>query len=416
MASFRDRLIKSYNILTNNLLPTIDGADSITSMGATYSRIYRDTSAKVMAPIVTRIAMDVASIPIRHVDVDGDGNFLAIRKGELNDRLEIQANIDQSGRAFVQDACATELEKGVAVLVPIETSTDFNEPGSFDVLDIRVGNVVEWFNRSVMVDVYNEIIGERVQIILPKSGIGIPYNPLYSIMNEQNSTLRRLIDKLALLDLVDSKSGSPNLDLLLQLPYAIKNDKRQEEAERRLGALEAQLNDGKYGIAYIGSTEKVTQLNRAVENTLGARVSDLEESLYNQLGLTPNIFAGTAKPEETLAYYNRTVLPIARSISDSMRTAFLSRTAIKRGQSVIPMPNIFELAPIDVLADAADKFTRNEIMTSNEIRAKIGLKPDESKEANELRNKNLNKEANPKEDEELDNNKSESDTMKEVEE
>ncbi len=390
MPSFMDRLKLSYNILRSRGV-NVGPGQMITSTvpSSIHSGLRYDTNNAVLAPIKTRIAIDAASIPINHILVDEFGQFVEKRQSELNDRLTIMANIDQSGAAFIQDAVMTMLETGACALVPIEISGS-PDSGTYDILSIRVATITEWFNYSVKVEVYNELIGDRTNLTLPKSFVAICYNPLYAVMNEPNSTLRRLIDKLSLLDVADGRLYSPQLDLVLQLPYSLKNERRETEATRRLVALEEQLYDRKYGIAYIDSTEKLTQLNRPVTNTLSDTVEALTTSLHSQLGLTPSIFAGTATEGEMVLYNNRTILPIMKSLTDAMVGAFFSRTAIRQGNSVMVFPNLFKMAPLETTAEAVDKLTRNAIMTSNEVRAVFGLTPSDDPDADALRNKNIN--------------------------
>ena len=390
MPSFMDRLKLSYNILRSKGVDV--GPEQMVTSSApssVYSGLRYDSNASVLAPIKTRIAIDAANIPIKHILVDELGQFLEDKESELNDRLSIMANIDQTGKAFLQDAVTTMLEEGACALVPIEISASPSS-GTYDILSMRVGTIVEWFNYSVRVEVYNEAIGERTQITLPKSFVAICYNPMYSVMNEPNGTLRRLVEKLALLDQADGRLYSPQLDLVLQLPYALKNERRQNEANRRLEILEEQLYNRKYGIGYIDATEKLTQLNRPVTNTLADTVDGLMSSLHSQLGLTPTIFAGTATQEEMLLYYNRTILPIMNTLADNMVGAFFSRTAIRQGNSIMVFPDLFKMAPLETFAEAADKLTRNAIMTSNEVRAVVGMVPHPDPDADALRNKNLN--------------------------
>ena len=395
MPSFMDRLKASYDVLRRGNEVYVGPEEMVTSTfpSSTYSRISYDTSSAVTAPIKTRIAMDAANIPIRHVLVDEYGQYVETKPSELNDRLTIMANIDQSGTAFIQDAVMTMLENGACALVPVEVSSNPNS-GTYDILSMRVAPIVEWFNYSVTVDVYNEFLGEKEHKTLPKSFVAIAYNPLYPIMNEPNSTLRRLIDRLALLDVADNNFFSAQLDLILQLPYTLKNEKREAEAIRRLESLEAQMNDRKYGVAYIDATEKITQLNRPATNTLFDTVVKLTESLHSQLGLTPSIFAGTATQEEMLMYNNRTILPIVKSVTDSITGAFFSRTAIRQGNAVMAFPDLFKMAPLEAFAEAADKLTRNAIMSSNEIRSVVGLHASDEADADALRNKNLNQSDN----------------------
>jgi hypothetical protein len=391
MPSFMDRLKLSYNILRNNRGVDVGPEQMITSTvpSSIYSGLRYDTNNAVLSPIKTRIAIDASSIPVNHVLVNELGQFIEKRQSELNDRLTIMANVDQSGAAFIQDAVMTMLEDGACALVPIEIS-GIPSSGTYDILSMRVATITEWFNYSVRVSVYNELTGDRVERVLPKSFVAICYNPLYAVMNEPNSTLRRLIDKLALLDVADARLYSAQLDLVLQLPYTLKNERREAEAARRLESLEEQLYDRKYGVAYIDATEKVTQLNRPVTNTLLEAVEGLTSSLHSQLGLTPSIFAGTATEEELVAYNNRTILPIMKSLTDGMVGAFFSRTAIRQGNSVMVFPSLFKMAPLETTAEAVDKLTRNAIMTSNEVRAVFGLVPSEDPDADALRNKNLN--------------------------
>ena len=390
MPSFMDRLKLSYNILRSKGVD-VGPEQMITSSApsSVYSGLRYDSNASVLAPIKTRIAIDAANIPIKHILVDELGQFLDNKESELNDRLSIMANIDQTGVAFLQDAVTTMLEEGACALVPIEISASPSS-GTYDILSMRVGTIVEWFNYSVRVEVYNEAIGERTQITLPKSFVAICYNPMYSVMNEPNGTLRRLVEKLALLDQADGRLYSPQLDLVLQLPFVTKTERRQTEATRRLEALEEQLYNRRYGIGYIDATEKLTQLNRPVTNTLADTVDGLMSSLHSQLGLTPTIFAGTASQEEMLLYYNRTILPIMNTLADNMVGAFFSRTAIRQGNSIMVFPDLFKMAPLETFAEAADKLTRNAIMTSNEVRSVVGMIPHSDPDADALRNKNLN--------------------------
>lgn len=394
MPSFMDRLKLSYNVLRNKE-PTVDDSQMVMSSAPplVYSGLRYDTNASVLAPIKTRIAIDAANIPIKHVLVDELNQFLETRNSELNDRLSIMANVDQTGMAFIQDAVMTMLEEGACALIPVEISGPPNS-GSYDILSMRVGTIVDWYNYSVRVEVYNEIVGERVEKVLPKSFVAICYNPLYAVMNEPNGTLRRLVEKLALLDSADNRLYSKHLDLVLQLPFTLKSDRRQTEAQRRLDTLEAQLYDTNYGIAYIDATEKVTQLNRPVTNSLFETVEALSTSLHSQLGLTPAVFSGTASQEEMLHYYNRTILPIMNTLADAMVGAFFSRTAIRQGNRIMVFPSLFKMAPLETFAEAADKLTRNAIMSSNEVRAVVGMRPHPDPDADALRNKNLNQSDN----------------------
>lgn len=402
MPGFADRLKFAINVLANRIEPD-NGDYYVSSGGVVNHRVYRTAAEAVLAPIVTRISIDAANIPMRHVTVDEDGFYVENRKSELNNRLQVAANIDQTGVAFMQDVISTILEEGVCAIVPVEVTTNPAVSTTYDILQLRTGSVRGWYTKTVELEVYNERIGDRSVIKLPKTYVALVYNPLYRIMNEPNSTLKRLQDKLVLLDIADNAANSPNLDLILQLPYVVKNTKREDEATARRTLLENQLRDSRYGIAYIDATEKITQLNRPVANNLIDQVQYLTDSLYSQLGLTPKMFSGEASPEEILAYYNRTLEPILNAIAGAMKKSFLTQTAISQGQDIKVFPDIFKMAPIDALAEAADKFTRNEIMSSNEFRSVLGLRPRENPEADELRNKNLNREAQngtqPKSDE-----------------
>ncbi len=390
MAGFMKRIKNSYNVLTNkNDLSEDHIIFDSGSGGSPFT--FRDSAEAVLAPIITRISMDAASIVIRHVDVDEYGSFKRVRESVLDNRLNISANIDQTSRAFLQNAVMTMLDTGSCIIVPVEVSISPKITAAYDILSMRVGEVETWHTRSVDVKVYNDQLGERVTVHLPKSYVAVVYNPLSRIMNEPNSTLRRLQDKLALLDAADNRTNSPSLDLILQLPYVTKTELRKREAATRLAEFEAQLLDSAYGIAYIGSTERITQLNRPVANTLPAQVQYLTEMLYNQLGLTQAVFDGTASEEENLQYYNRTIEPLVKAIVDSMRVAFLTKTALTQRQDIMAFPNLFKMAPLETMADAADKFTRNEILSSNEVRSLIGIHPVDDPSADELRNKNLNK-------------------------
>lgn len=393
MASFMDRLKTSYNILSGRTElvefdPAVTRTSMMPSLGA--RRITSDTAKATLAPMIARIAIDAANLPMRHVLLDEDRQFKEIVSSELNDRLMIRANIDQSGVAMLQDAFMTMLYTGACALVPIEISSDSLYTAT-DILSMRVGTITSWYNKTVDVYIYNELTGDYTTKKLPKEFVAIAYNPMYSVMNEQNSTLSRLIDRLNLLDAADGKLFSPQLDLILQLPYTLKSTRAKAEAERRLDALYAQLEDRKYGIAYVDASEKVTQLNRPVTNELFKTVQELTASLHAQLGLTPEIFAGTASQEETIAYNNRTILPLVTALTDAMVGSFFTRTAIRQGHSVMSFPNLFKMAPLSQIAESADLLTRNEIISSNEVRRFMGLRPSKDPEADELRNKNLNK-------------------------
>lgn len=340
-------------------------------------------------PIYNRIAMDAAAIDIKHIRTDEEGRFLYEMDSELNECLSTEANIDQSGRAFIQDAVQSMLDEGHVAIVPVETTADPRLTQSYDILQLRVGKVTEWFPYSVRVQVYNERTGLRDEVIVPKRQVAIVENPLYAVMNEPNSTLQRLLRKLNLLDVVDEQSSSGKLDLIIQLPYVIKTEKRKQMAEDRRKDIEQQLSGSKYGIAYTDGTEHIMQLNRSVENNLLAQVQYLTSMLNSQLGITQEVMDGTADEKTMLNYYTRTIKPILSAITDEMKRKFLSRTARTQHQTIAFFRDPFVLMPVSQLAEAADRFTRNEIMSSNEFRSILGLKPSDDPAADRLRNKNL---------------------------
>lgn len=359
--------------------------------GARVDRIrLRYTSERsIISSIYTRISIDVADVEFKHVRLDGDGRYTESIDSKLARCLDIEANIDQDPRAFRQDIVMSLFDKGVIAIVPVDLTLNPSETTSWDILSLRVGEIIEWYPEHVKVNVYNQKIGRREDIILPKSIVAIVENPLYSVMNEPNSTLQRLIRKLNLLDTVDEQSSSGKLDLIIQLPYVIKSEARKTQAETRRKDIEMQLKGSQYGIAYTDGTEKITQLNRPVENNLLAQVTYLTEMLYNQLGLTEDILKGTANEATMLNYYNRTVKPLLDAISEAMTRKFLTKTAITQKQAIVYFRDPFKLVPISQIADIADKFTRNEIATSNEIRSAIGWKPSKDPKADELRNSNM---------------------------
>ncbi|UNI72572.1 MAG: portal protein [Chaetfec virus UA24_144] len=344
----------------------------------------------IISSIYNRIAIDVAAVRIRHVRRNANGHFLETIDSPLDQCLTTSANLDQTGRAFVQDLAISLFDEGSVAIVPVETSVSPVNTAAFDVLSMRVGRIVEWYPDSVRVSTYNEWKGQREEIVLPKASVAIVENPLYSVMNEPNSTLRRLTHKLALLDQVDEQSSAGKLDVIIQLPYTIKSEARQAQAEKRRKQIEMQLEGTKYGIAYIDGTEKVTQLNRPAENNLMTQIESLTALLYSQLGLTKEVFEGTADEKTMLNYFNRTVEPIVAAICDAMARSFLTKTARTQGQDIMYFNDPFKLVPVSELADIADRFTRNEIMSSNEMRAIMGMRPVDDPRADELRNKNLN--------------------------
>ena len=361
------------------------------------SRLFFAPDKSIVKAIATRIAMDVAAITIEHVKIDDNGNYQDTIDSPLNECLNLSANIDQTGRAFIQDAVESMFDEGVVALVP----TDVTFPSSISVRDpeftegfsiekLRTGKVTEWYPQHVKVKVYNELNGKYEDVVLSKLYVAIVQNPLYSIMNEPNSTLQRLIKTYNDIDRINAESTSGKLDLIIQLPYVVKSDLKQQQAENRRKLIEEQLTGSKYGIAYIDGTEKITQLNRPLENNLWAQASDLEKKLFNQLGLTQDVFDGTANEAAMLNYYNRTVEPIAGAFADEMRRKFLSKNARSRGQSIIYFRDPFRLVPVSQMAEIADKFTRNEILSPNEIRGEIGYKPNADPRSDELRNRNIN--------------------------
>lgn len=343
----------------------------------------------IISSIYTRLCIDVASIDIRHVRLDDQDRYLEDIESGLNNCLTLEANIDQAARALRLDIAMTLFDKGVAAVVPVDTSLSPEESGGYDILTLRVGDIVAWYPKHVRVNLYNEAIAERQEITLPKSMVAIIENPLYSVMNEPNSTLRRLLHKLNLLDAVDEQSASGKLDLIIQLPYVIKSEARRQQAEQRRADIEFQLKGSQYGIAYTDGTEKITQLNRPVENNLMKQVEFLTTMLYGQLGLTDAVMNGTADEKTMLNYWNRTVEPVLAAITGEFKRKFLTKTARTQRQSVMFFRDPFRLVPIENIAEIADKFTRNEIMTSNEMRQVVGMKPHPDPKADQLLNSNM---------------------------
>lgn len=346
----------------------------------------------IVNAIYNRIALDVASLKFRHVRLDENERFKAEMSTGLNEVLKTEANLDQSGRAFVHDMVLSMIDEGVVAAVPVETTDDPEVSSSYDILQMRVGPIVEWYPQHVKVRLYNSVTGQRQEFIFRKRDVAILENPFYAVMNAPNSTLQRLIRKLRLLDVIDEQAGSGKLDLIIQLPYTIRSEARQQQAEVRRKSVEDQLAGNKLGIAYIDSTEKVIQLNRSVENNLLKQVEYLTSMLYSQLGFSQSILDGTADEQTMLNYQNKTVEPLASTITDEFKRKFLTKTARTQGQSVMFFTEPFRITPVSQIAEIADKFTRNEILTSNEIRQIIGIKPSDDPKADELRNSNLNQE------------------------
>lgn len=386
-----DRAKRAWNVFVNNRDPTYEYRD----YGASYSyrpdrvRFSRGNERTIVTAIYNRIALDVSNIDILHCRLDEDGRYIETIDSKLNNCLNLEANIDQTGKALMQDIVMSMFDEGYVAVVPTETTADPKLTDSYDIYSMRTGKIKEWYPEHVKVSVYNERIGRREDIILPKRSVAIIENPLYAVMNEPNSTMQRLIRKLSILDAIDEQSGAGKLDLIIQLPYVVRTDARKMEAEKRRKDIEMQLAGSKYGVAYIDGTEKVTQLNRSVENNLMKQIEYLTSMLYGQLSITQEVMDGTANEQTMLNYNNRTVDPIISVIVNEFKRKFLSKTARTQLQSIAYFRDPFKLAPLNNIAEIADKLTRNEIMTSNEIRQKIGLKPSKDPKANELRNSNI---------------------------
>lgn len=387
--TFGSRLKHAWNAFLNR-----DPPMSYRDYGGGYSyrpdrvRFSRGNERTIVTSVITRIAMDCADIRIVHADLDSDGRFKQEHPGGLNSCLTLEANLDQSGRALIQDIVMTMLDEGHVAIVPVETSTD-PETGAFEIDSLRVGKVVEWYPSDVKIELYNERNGRHEQIMMPKRAVALVENPLYPIMNEPNSTMQRLIRKLALLDVVDEQTSSGKLDLIIQLPYTIKTPARQEQAERRRKDIEQQLTGSKYGIAYTDGTEHITQLNRSLDNNLMKQVEYLQEVFWGQLGMTQEILNGTADDKAMLNYNNRVVGAIISAIVDEMKRKFISSNACGRGQSIVYFSEPFKLVPVSQIADIADKLRRNEILTSNELRQIVGFKPNDDPNSDILSNPNI---------------------------
>ena len=351
-------------------------------------RIRRGSERTILASVLNRIALDVAAISIKHCRLDDNGRFKEEVDSNLNNCLTLEANIDQTSRAFYQDVVQSMFGEGCVCIVPVDTTSDPNT-GSFDILTMRTGRIVDWYPNSVKVNVYNERTGMREDIRISKRAVGIIENPLYAVMNEPNSTLQRLIRKLNLLDVIDEQSGSGKLDLIIQLPYVVKSEARKQQANERRQEIERQLTGSKYGIAYTDGTEKITQLNRPVENNLMKQIEYLTSMLYSQLGITQTIMDGTADEKTMLNYNSRTIEPIVAAIVDEMKRKFLTKTARTQKQTILYFRDPFKLVPVNDIAEIADKFTRNEIMTKNEFRQVIGMKPADDPKADMLINSNI---------------------------
>lgn len=358
-------------------------------------RFTRGNERSIVTSVFNRIALDAASVSIRHVRLDDSDRFLETIDSSLDYCLTTEANLDQTGRALRQDIVMSMLDEGCIAIVPVETTFNPEVTESYDITSMRVGKIVEWFPKDVKVSLYNENTGRREYLILPKKSVAIIENPLYAVINEPNSTMKRLVRKLNLLDAIDEQSGSGKLDLIIQLPYVIKSPTRKAQAENRRKDIEEQLSGSKYGIAYTDGTEKITQLNRAVDNNLMKQIEYLVNMLHSELGITQSIMDGTADEKAMLNYQNRTIEPILSAITDEMKRKFLTKNARSRKQSIAFFSEPFKLVPVNNIAEIADKFTRNEIMSPNEVRQIIGMRPSSDPQADELRNRNLSK---PKED------------------
>lgn len=389
--ALRDRIQHAWNAFVNR-----DPTGTYANIGGGYSqrpdrtRFTRGNERSIVTSVYNRIALDAAAIAIKHCRLDANGRFVEEVNSSLNSCLNVEANLDQTGRAFLQDLYMSLLDEGCIAIVPVETNLNPDKTGSYDILSMRVGRVVEWYPSHVRVSVYDERIGRKREITVPKKTVAIIENPLYAVMNEPNSTMQRLIRKLNLLDHIDEQSGAGKLDLIIQLPYIIKSDARREQAEKRRKDIEMQLSGSKYGIAYTDGTERITQLNRPVENNLMKQIEYLTSMLYSQLGITQTILDGTADEQTMLNYYSRSIEPLVAGAVDEMKRKFLTKTARSQKQSIMFFRDPFKLVPVNAMAEIADKFTRNEVMTSNEIRQVIGMKPSDDPKADQLRNSNLN--------------------------
>lgn len=388
--SFGSRLKHAWNVFRSR-----DPTSEFRDTGASYynrpdrPRFTRGNERSITTSVLNRIALDASAIDILHVRLDKNGRFLEEINSGINNCLTLSANTDQTGRAFKQDVVMSMLDEGCVAIVPTDTTMNPKVTDSYDIETMRVGKIIQWRPQHVQVRLYNEQTGKKEEIWLPKKMVAIVENPLYAVMNEPNSTMQRLIHKLGLLDITDEQTASGKLDLIIQLPYVIKTDARRQQAENRRKDIEMQLAGSKYGIAYTDGTEKITQLNRSLENNLMKQVEYLTNQLYSQLGITQTILDGTADEKTMLNYYSRTIEPIVSAIADEMKRKFLTKTARTQNQSIEFFRNPFKLVPVNDIAEIADKFTRNEIMTSNEIRQIVGMKPSDDPKADELRNSNI---------------------------
>lgn len=396
--TIRDRLSHAWNVFWSEEKTRDDRVSSV-DLGPAYSwradrpRYLYTNERTIVSSVYTRLAIDAAAIPIFHVRLDDNGQYKEEIDSELNNCLTIEANIDQAATQFRQDLIQTLFDQGVAAILPVDTTLNPLETGGYDVQTMRVGRVVQWYPMYVRIRAYNQKKGIQEEVTVPKGMVGIIENPLYTVMNEPNSTLQRLLRKLSLLDSVDEASASGKLDIIIQLPYVVKTEVKRAEAQKRLREIEFQLKGSQYGIAYVDGTERITQLNRPAENNLMNQVKYLTELLYSQLGITEEVMNGTADEPTMINYYNRSIEPILTALCEAMTRSFLTRTARTQGQAVIYIRDPFKLVPVAQLAEIADKFTRNEILSSNEVRSIIGFKPSSDPNADKLQNKNIPQQA-----------------------
>ena len=395
-----DRIQHAWNAFMNK-----DPTYNYQGVGMGYSyrpdrpRLTRGNERSIINSIFNKIALDVASIDIVHCKLDENNRYIETIDSGLNNCLTLEANIDQTGRAFIQDVVMSMLDEGSVAIVPVDTTINPKDTNSYDIVSMRTGKILAWYPEHVRVQLYNEKTGKKEELILPKKTVGIIENPLYTVINEQNSTMQRLKRKLALLDMVDEQNSSGKLDLIIQLPYVVKSDARRQQAEKRRKDIEMQLVGSKYGIAYTDGTERITQLNRPIDNNLFTQVESLTSMLYSQLGITQSVLDGTADEKTMLNYYNRSIAPFVDAIVDELKRKFLSKTARTRKQSIQAFRDPFKLVPVNELAEIADKFTRNEILSSNEIRQIIGRKPSKDPKADQLINSNISQ---PNQDQPMD--------------
>ena len=388
----RDRLQHAWNafVYNDNTYTNPQNLGGFSTFKPDRVHFSRGVEKSIVTSVYNRLALDVASLAIKHVRLDENGRYMEEVNSGLQNCLNVEANIDQTGRAFLQDVVMSMLDEGCVAIVPVDTTVNPAVSGSYEINTMRTGKIIEWYPAHVRIRVYNDKKGIHEEITLPKSSVAIIENPLYAVINEPNSTMQRLIRKLNLLDVVDEQTSSGKLDLIIQLPYVIKSEARRKQAEERRKDIEMQLSGSKYGIAYTDGTERITQLNRPAENNLMKQVEYLTSMLYSQLGLTQSIMDGSADDKTMLNYYNRTIEPIIAAIVDEIKRKFLTKTARSQKQTIMYFRDPFKLVPVNEIAEIADKFTRNEIMTSNEIRQIVGMKPADDPSADELRNKNLN--------------------------